>query len=43
LVGGICCLKNIEKVVEKYEWIKTIKPYNSLLVTSMGIAISSKN
>lgn len=41
LVGGTCCLKDIEKVVEKYTGIKTIKPYNPLLVTPMGIAMNS--
>lgn len=41
LVGGTCCLKDIEKVIEKYTKIKTIKPYNPLLVTPIGIAISS--
>lgn len=41
LVGGTCCLKDIEKVVEKYTNIKTIKPYNPLLVTPIGIAMSS--
>lgn len=42
LVGGTCCLKNIESVVEKYTKIKTIKPYNPLLVTPIGIAMSSE-
>lgn len=41
LVGGTCCLKDIEKVVEKYTGIKTIKPYNPLLVTPIGIAMNS--
>lgn len=41
LVGGTCCLKDIEKVVEKYTGIKTMKPYNPLLVTPMGIAMNS--
>ncbi|WP_411680785.1 ethanolamine utilization protein EutJ [Clostridium thailandense] len=40
LVGGTCCLKDIEKVVEKYTNIKTIKPYNPLLVTPIGIAMN---
>lgn len=40
LVGGTCCLKDIEKVVEKYTSIKTIKPYNPLLVTPIGIAMN---
>lgn len=42
LVGGTCCLKNIEFVVQKYTKIKTIKPYNPLLVTPIGIAMSSE-
>lgn len=41
LVGGTCCLKDIEKVVEKYTGIETIKPYDPLLVTPMGISMSS--
>lgn len=41
LVGGTCCLKDIEKVVEKYTGIRTIKPYNPLLVTPIGIAMNS--
>lgn len=40
LVGGTCCLKNIESIFEKYIGIKTIKPYNPLLVTPMGIAMN---
>lgn len=41
LVGGTCCLKDIEQVFEKYTGIKTIKPYNPLLVTPIGIAMNS--
>lgn len=40
LVGGTCCLKNIERVIEEYTNIRTIKPYNPLLVTPIGIAIN---
>ncbi|UZQ51757.1 ethanolamine utilization protein EutJ [Clostridium kluyveri] len=40
LVGGTCCLKDIEKVFEKYTGIKTIKPHDPLLVTPMGIAMN---
>ncbi|MHC6179014.1 ethanolamine utilization protein EutJ [Clostridium sp. JNZ X4-2] len=40
LVGGTCCLKNIESIFEKYTGIKTIKPYNPLLITPMGIAMN---
>lgn len=43
LVGGTCCLKNIESIVEKYTKIKTIKTYNPLLVTPIGIAMSSED
>lgn len=41
LVGGTCCLQGIEKVVENYTGIETIKPYDPLLVTPMGISMSS--
>ncbi|KAA8676571.1 ethanolamine utilization protein EutJ [Clostridium sp. HV4-5-A1G] len=40
LVGGTCCLKNIESIFKKYTGIETIKPYNPLLVTPMGIAMN---
>jgi len=39
LVGGTCCLESIEDVFEKYTGIKTIKPYNPLLVTPIGISM----
>jgi len=42
LVGGTCCLKNIENVVEEYTGVKTVKKYNPLLATPIGIAISVK-
>jgi len=42
LVGGTCCLSGIEGVIEKYTGIRTIKPYNPLLVTPLGIAMSVK-
>ena len=42
LVGGTCCLENIENVVEEYTGIKTVKTYNPLLATPLGIAISVK-
>jgi ethanolamine utilization protein EutJ family protein len=41
LVGGTCCLKDIEQVFQKYTGIRTIKPYNPLLVTPIGIAMNS--
>ena len=40
LVGGTCCLKDIEGVIEKYTEIETVKPYNPLLVTPIGISMS---
>lgn len=42
LVGGTCCLKGMEKVIQKYININTIKPYNPLLVTPIGIAMSAE-
>lgn len=41
LVGGTCCLKDIEKVIAKYNSLPTIKPYDPLLVTPIGIAMSN--
>lgn len=40
LVGGTCCLKGFEKVIEKETGIKTIKPSNPLLITPIGIALN---
>ncbi|GAA0125740.1 MULTISPECIES: ethanolamine utilization protein EutJ [Clostridium] len=40
LVGGTCCLKNFEKIIEKETKITTIKPLNPFLVTPLGIAIN---
>lgn len=40
LVGGTCCLKDFEKVIEKETGIKTIKPENPFLVTPLGIAMN---
>ncbi|GAA0179864.1 ethanolamine utilization protein EutJ [Clostridium sediminicola] len=40
LVGGTCCLKGFEKVIEKETGIKTIKPENPFLVTPLGIAMN---
>ncbi|MBU3209968.1 ethanolamine utilization protein EutJ [Clostridium algidicarnis] len=40
LVGGTCCLKNFEKVIQKETGIETIKPLNPFLVTPLGIAIN---
>lgn len=43
LVGGTCCLEKMEDIVEKYTSVKAIKPYNPLLVTPIGIAMSMKS
>ena len=42
LVGGTCCLKGLENVFQKYTSIKSIKPYNPLLITPIGIAMSNE-
>ncbi|OBR96780.1 cell division protein FtsA [Clostridium ragsdalei P11] len=43
LVGGTCCLKGFESVIEKETGIKTVKPSNPLLVTPIGIALNCSN
>lgn len=40
LVGGTCCLKDMEKVVEKEIGIPVFKPANPFLVTPLGIALN---
>ncbi len=40
LVGGTCCLKYMEKVIEKETGIPVFKPANPFLVTPMGIAMN---
>lgn len=40
LVGGTSCLTGIEDIIERETGINTIKPYNPLLVTPIGIALS---
>lgn len=40
LVGGTCCLKNFEKIIEKETGIKTYKPSNPFVVTPLGIAMN---
>lgn len=40
IVGGTCCLKDIEKVMEKKIGIKVIKPKNPMFITPLGIAKS---
>ena len=42
LVGGTCCLKGTEAIIEKYTGVRCLKPYNPLLVTPMGIAMDSQ-
>jgi ethanolamine utilization protein EutJ len=42
LVGGTCCLENIEKVIETETGIRTHKPNNPFLVTPLGIAMNCK-
>ncbi|WP_019154186.1 ethanolamine utilization protein EutJ [Robertmurraya massiliosenegalensis] len=42
LVGGTSCMDGIEEVFQKYTAIYTIKPYNPLLVTPLGIAMYAK-
>ncbi len=42
LVGGTVCLAGLEKVVAGYTGIETIKPYNPMLVTPLGIAMHCK-
>jgi ethanolamine utilization protein EutJ len=40
LVGGTCCFPSFAQVVEKFLGIETVIPYNPLLVTPLGIALS---
>ncbi|GAA0786299.1 ethanolamine utilization protein EutJ [Hathewaya limosa] len=40
LVGGTCCLKDFEKIIQKETGITTVKPLNPFLVTPSGIAIN---
>lgn len=41
LVGGSCCFSGIEKMIEENLGIKTVKPYNPLFITPLGIALGS--
>lgn len=43
IVGGTCCLKGIEKVMERKLKIKVIKPKNPMFITPLGIAKSCTN
>ncbi|RXM57334.1 ethanolamine utilization protein EutJ [Clostridium tetani] len=40
LVGGTCCLKEFEGVIQKETGIETIKPLNPFLVTPLGISMN---
>jgi len=40
LVGGTCCLKDMEKVMEKELGVPVHKPANPFLVTPLGIAMN---
>ncbi|MFW5488274.1 MAG: ethanolamine utilization protein EutJ [Desulfovibrio sp.] len=40
LVGGTCCLKDMEKVIEKDTGVPVFKPANPFLVTPLGIALN---
>jgi ethanolamine utilization protein EutJ len=40
LVGGTCCLTEIEKLIEKETGIPTHKPANPMFVTPLGIAMN---
>lgn len=40
LVGGTCCLKDMEKVIEKETGRPVYKPANPFLVTPLGIAMN---
>ncbi|HYE82882.1 MAG TPA: ethanolamine utilization protein EutJ [Clostridia bacterium] len=42
LVGGTCCMDGIETIIEKETGIPTMKPYNPLLVTPIGIAMNCR-
>lgn len=42
LVGGACCLTDIEKVIEKSTGVFTHKPKNPMFVTPLGIALSCR-
>ncbi len=42
LVGGTCCLKDVESVIAKETGRPVYKPSNPLLVTPLGIALSCK-
>lgn len=37
LVGGTCCLGDMETIIEKYTGVPTFKPANPFLVTPLGV------
>lgn len=41
LVGGTCCLRDIERIIAKETGKETIKPANPFLVTPIGIALNA--
>lgn len=40
LVGGSCCFPTFSQIVERCLGVKTLRPYNPLLITPLGIALS---
>ena len=40
LVGGTCCLKDMEKIIAKETGKPVYKPSNPFLVTPLGIALN---
>jgi ethanolamine utilization protein EutJ len=40
LVGGTCCLRGMEEVMEKELGVPVSKPANPFLVTPLGIALN---
>lgn len=40
LVGGTCCLKDMEKIIQKETGVPTFKPANPFLATPLGIALN---
>ncbi|MBQ8172828.1 MAG: ethanolamine utilization protein EutJ, partial [Mailhella sp.] len=40
LVGGTCCLKDMEKIIAKETGKHVCKPSNPFLVTPLGIALN---
>lgn len=42
LVGGTCCLKGFETIIERETRVKTVKPSNPFLITPAGIAMNCK-